>query len=124
MPYIWGLNKIQIFSIVRTINMYAIIEIGGHQYKVTENDVICVAKQDKSVDDKLNIDRVLLVSDDKGKVSVGSPVVDGAKVEATVLDHVKSEKLIVFKKKRRKGYQVRNGHRQHMTQIRIDKVSA
>lgn len=124
MPYIWGLNKIQIFSIVRTINMYAIIEIGGHQYKVAENDVICVAKQDKSVDDKLSIDRVLLVSDDKGKVSVGSPVVDGAKVEATVLDHVKSEKLIVFKKKRRKGYQVRNGHRQHMTQIRIDKVSA
>lgn len=104
--------------------MYAVIEIGGFQYKVAENDVICVQKQDKAVDDKLSIERVLLVSDDKGKVSVGTPVVDGAKVEATVVDHVRSDKVIVFKKKRRKGYQVRNGHRQNMTQIRIDKVSA
>lgn len=104
--------------------MYAIIEVGGHQYKVTENDVICVDKQNKEVEDKLTFDRVLLLSDDKGSISVGKPVVEGAKVEATVLDHVKSDKVIVFKKKRRKGYQVRNGHRQHMTQIRIDKVSA
>ncbi|HKJ46280.1 MAG TPA: 50S ribosomal protein L21 [Balneolales bacterium] len=104
--------------------MYAIIEIGGHQYKVAENDIVYVDRQDKSVDDKIKIDRILLVSDDKGKVNVGTPVVDGAKVEATVLDHVKAEKVIVFKKKRRKGYKVRNGHRQQLTQIRIDKVSA
>jgi large subunit ribosomal protein L21 len=104
--------------------MYAIIEIGGHQYKVAENDIVYVDRQDKSVDDKIKIDRILLVSDDKGKVNVGTPVVDGAKVEATVLDHVKADKVIVFKKKRRKGYKVRNGHRQQLTQIRIDKVSA
>ncbi|HKJ34679.1 MAG TPA: 50S ribosomal protein L21 [Balneolales bacterium] len=104
--------------------MFAIIEIGGHQYKVAENDVLYVDKQSNAVDDKISIDRILLVSDDKGKVNVGKPVVDGAKVEATVLDHVKADKVIVFKKKRRKGYRVKNGHRQPMTQIRIDKVSA
>lgn len=104
--------------------MYAIIEIGGHQYKVAENDVLYVDRQDNAVEDKITIDRILLVSDDKGKVSVGKPVVDGAKVEATVLDHVKADKVIVFKKKRRKGYRVRNGHREKLTQIRIDKVSA
>ena len=102
--------------------MYAIVEIGGHQYKVAENDLIYVDHLANDVDEKVDFDRILLVSDDK-KVHVGKPVVEGAKIQATVVDHVKADKLIVFKKKRRKGYQKRTGHRQKLTQIRIDKLT-
>lgn len=103
--------------------MYAIVEIGGHQYKVAQNDVVFVNKLAQKADEKIDIDRILMVNDGKGKVTVGKPVVDGAKVQATVLEQVKADKVIVFKKKRRKGYQKKNGHRQHMTKIQINKVS-
>ncbi|MEP2447130.1 50S ribosomal protein L21 [Balneola sp. EhC07] len=103
--------------------MYAIVEIGGHQYKVAENDVLFVDKQ--NVDsDSVTFDNVLLLKDDKGAVKVGKPVVDGASVTATILDTVKSDKVLVFKKKRRKGYQKLNGHRQVMSQIQIESISA
>ncbi|HKI44495.1 MAG TPA: 50S ribosomal protein L21 [Balneolales bacterium] len=102
--------------------MYAIVEIGGHQYKVAENDLIYVDHLANDVDEKVDFDRILLVNDDK-KVHVGKPVVEGAQIQATVVDHVKADKLIVFKKKRRKGYQKRTGHRQKLTQIRIDKLT-
>ncbi len=101
--------------------MYAIVKIGGHQYKVSENDTIFVNRL--SEDDKITLEDVLLVKDSKGKVKIGKPVVKGAKVEATVLEHLKSDKVIVFKKKRRKGYQVKRGHRQPITQLQIDKIS-
>lgn len=103
--------------------MYAIVEIGGHQYKVAENDVLFVDKQNAE-DDKLTFDKVLLIKDENGNINVGTPVVEGAEVSATILDTVKADKVLVFKKKRRKGYQKLNGHRQVMSQIQIEGISA
>ncbi len=102
--------------------MYAVVKIGGHQYRVSEGDVLFVDKQSDETDQKLTFEEVLLTNDD-GKVTVGQPVVEGAAVEATLLDNVKSDKVIVFKKKRRKGYQVKRGHRQPMSQIEINSIS-
>lgn len=103
--------------------MYAIVEIGGHQYKVAENDVLFVDKQNAD-SEQLTFDKVLLIKDAKGNVTVGTPVVEGAEVSATILDTVKADKVLVFKKKRRKGYQKLNGHRQVMSQIKIEGISA
>jgi large subunit ribosomal protein L21 len=102
--------------------MFAVIEIGGHQYKVVENDTLFVDRQANEADDKLTFDRVLLVNNGK-TISVGTPVVENASIEASVVRNLKADKIIVFKKKRRKGYQKRNGHRQHLTEIKIDKIS-
>lgn len=102
--------------------MYAVVQIGGHQYKVAENDVIFVNRLN-SEEEKISFDNVLLVKDAKGKVKVGKPSVKGAKVEATVVDHLKADKVIIFKKKRRKGYQRKRGHRQAITQLHIEKIS-
>lgn len=102
--------------------MYAIVEIGGHQYKVAENDVLFVDKQNAE-GEKLTFDRVLLIKDDNGNVQVGTPVVNGAEVTAKVINVIKSDKVLVFKKKRRKGYQKLNGHRQLMSQIEIEGIS-
>ncbi len=104
-------------------SMYAVIEIGGHQYKVSENDTLFVNRLKAEEDEKISIDRVLLLKDDKGKVKVGKPVVKGAKVEAKVVDHLKDDKVIVFKKKRRKGYRVKRGHRQPLTRLQVEKIS-
>lgn len=101
--------------------MYAIVEIGGHQYKVAENDTLFVDKQNVE-GNKLSFDRVLLVKEDNG-VKIGSPVVEGAEITATLLDTIKADKVLVFKKKRRKGYQKLNGHRQVMSQIQIDSIT-
>lgn len=101
--------------------MYAIVEIGGHQYKVAEKDVLFVDKQNVEGKD-LSFDRVLLVKDESG-VKVGTPVVEGAEVTATILETVKADKVLVFKKKRRKGYQKLNGHRQVMSQIQIEGIT-
>ena len=101
--------------------MYAIVEIGGHQYKVSENDTLFVDKQNVE-GNTLNFERVLLVKEDSG-VKIGTPVVVGAEVTATLLDTVKADKVLVFKKKRRKGYQKLNGHRQVMSQIKIDSIT-
>lgn len=102
--------------------MYAIVEIGGHQYKVAEQDVLFVDKQNAE-GDELTFDRVLLVKGEGGDVQVGTPVVEGASVTAKLLDTVKSDKVLVFKKKRRKGYQTLNGHRQVKSQIQIESIS-
>ena len=101
--------------------MYAIVEIGGHQYKVAENDTLFVDKQNVE-GNKLSFDRVLLVKEDNG-VKIGTPVVEGTEITATLLDTVKADKVLVFKKKRRKGYQKLNGHRQVMSQIQIDSIT-
>lgn len=102
--------------------MYAIVEIAGKQYKVEENKFLYVDKLNAEVESSLDFDKVLLV--DNGSVTVGTPSVSGAKVSAKVLDQVKSDKVIVFKKKRRKGYQKKNGHRQEYTKVLIEKISA
>jgi len=103
--------------------MYAIVEIGGQQLKVEEKAKIYVNLIDAVEGTKVEFDRVLLI-DNEGAVKVGQPVVEGAKITATVLTHVKGEKELVFKKKRRKTYQVMNGHRQQYTQIEIGKIKA
>ena len=102
--------------------MYASVEIAGKQFKVAEGDRLYVPRLKDDVGADVTFDRVLLTSGDSG-VSVGAPTVAGASVSATVLDHVKGDKIIVFKKKRRKGYRVKNGHRQPYTQIEIGGLS-
>lgn len=103
--------------------MYAIVEIGGQQFKVEKDAKVFVNLMEAEIDSTVDFDRVLLVDND-GKVKVGQPVVNGAKVSAKVLAHVKGDKVTVFKKKRRKGYQVSNGHRQQFTQIQIENITA
>ena len=103
--------------------MYAIVEIAGKQYKVQENDFLYIPRQKAEEESKLSFENVLLVADGE-KVKVGQPLVKGASVEATVIAQVKADKVIVFKKKRRKRYRVKRGHRQPYTQVKIDSVSA
>ena len=103
--------------------MYAIVEIAGQQFKVQKDQKIFVHQLADKAGSKVEFDKVLLVDND-GKVNVGAPAVEGAKVTAKVVSHVKGDKVLVFKKKRRKGYQKQNGHRQAFTQIKIESISA
>tara|TARA_B100000674_G_scaffold350660_1_gene294014 strand:- start:161 stop:508 length:348 start_codon:yes stop_codon:yes gene_type:complete len=98
--------------------MYAIVEIAGQQFKVQKDQKVYVHRLDAEAGSKIDFDKVLLI-EDKGKVNVGAPAVAGAKVTAEVLNHVKGDKVIVFKKKRRKGYKKKNGHRQAFTELSI-----
>jgi len=98
--------------------MYAIVEIAGQQFKVEEGKKIFVHRLKAENGNKVEFDQVLLI-EDNGKVTVGEPVIKDAVVEAKVLEHLKGDKVIVFKKKRRKGYRVKNGHRQYFTQVEI-----
>lgn len=101
--------------------MYAIVDIAGHQYKVQKDQRIYVHRLETKEGGKVEFDRVLLI-DNNGKVNVGAPAIEGATVKATVLQHLKGDKVIVFKKKRRKGYQKSNGHRQYLSQILIEGI--
>ena len=101
--------------------MYAIVEIEGQQFKVQKDQQIFVHRLEGKEGDKLSFDRVLL-SEDGGKITVGAPVISGMTVKATILEHLKGDKVIVFKKKRRKGYRVKNGHRQYLTSIKIESI--
>lgn len=102
--------------------MYAIIRTGGKQYQVAAGDTLRVEKLQGEVGDTVQIDDVLLVADGEN-VKVGQPVVDGAKVIAKIAEHGKAKKIMVFKKKRRKGYQVKNGHRQQFTALTIEEIA-
>ncbi|MEM6516856.1 MAG: 50S ribosomal protein L21 [Bacteroidota bacterium] len=103
--------------------MYAIVEIAGHQFKVEKDQKVFVnrlaAEEGKSID----FDRVLLIGDGD-KTTLGAPAIDGAQISAKVLRHLKGDKVIVFKKKRRKGYRVKNGHRQALSEILIETIAA
>ena len=101
--------------------MFAIVNIAGQQMKVTENQSVIVHRLEANEGDKVEFDQVLMI-ENNGKTQVGNPVVNGAKISATVLSHLKGDKVIVFKKKRRKGYQKSNGHRQSFTQIQINGI--
>jgi large subunit ribosomal protein L21 len=101
--------------------MYAIVNIAGQQYKVEKEQKIFVHRLDGKEGDAMNFDEVLLIDNDKNVV-VGDPTVKGARITGKVLSHPKSDKVQVFKKKRRKGYKVRNGHRQYMTEIEIQEI--
>lgn len=103
--------------------MYAIVEIAGQQFKVEKGRKLYVNRLKGDEGSSLSLDKILLTDND-GQVKVGSPAVKGATVTATILKHLKDDKVIVFKKKRRKGYQVKNGHRQYLTQIQIEEINA
>ena len=103
--------------------MYAIVEIAGQQFKVEKDQQIFVHQLEGKAGDKVEFSNVLLI-DDGGKIAVGAPAVEGAKVTAKIVEHAKGDKVIVFKKKRRKGYAVKNGHRQRFTKIAIDGITA
>jgi large subunit ribosomal protein L21 len=102
--------------------MYAIVEIAGQQFKVEEGKKIFVHRLDVEDGKKIEFDQVLLLDED-GKVSVGEPTVKDATVQAQVIDKVRGEKVIIFKKKRKKGYRVKNGHRQNFTQVEIISIN-
>lgn len=101
--------------------MYAIVDIAGQQFKVEKEQEIFVHRLEAAEGDSVTFEKVLLV-DNAGKVKVGAPNVDGASVSAKIISHMKGEKVLVFKKKRRKGYQKCNGHRQYMTKIQIENI--
>lgn len=101
--------------------MYAIVEIAGQQFKVAKDQKVFVHRLEGKEGSKVTFDKVLLLDD--GKVTIGAPVIENAEVSAKILGHLKGDKVIVFKKKRRKGYKVKNGHRQFLTEIQIDGIS-
>lgn len=102
--------------------MYAIVDIAGQQFRVEKDQKIFVHQLEGDAGTKVEFDNVLLV-DNNGKISVGTPKVEGAKVSATILEHAKGDKVMVFKKKRRKGYQKENGHRQCFSHIQIEGIA-
>ena len=102
--------------------MYAVVEIGGHQHKVAKGDVIYVNRLATEENKSVTLDRVLMLG---GKeVKIGTPVVQDATVKAKVVSHLRDDKIIVFKKKRRKGYRKKQGHRQDLTQLQIETISS
>ena len=103
--------------------MYAIVEMAGQQFKVTKDQKVFVHRLDSNEGDAVIFDNVLLI-DDNGAITIGAPAIDGASVQAKVLRHLKGDKVIIFKKKRRKGYKVKNGHRQSFTEILVEEILA
>ncbi len=102
--------------------MYAIVEMAGQQFKVAKDQKVFVHRLPGKEGDKVTFDKVLLLDD--GKVTIGAPAISGAAVTAKILSHLKGDKVIVFKKKRRKGYRVKNGHRQAFTEIQVMSIAA
>jgi large subunit ribosomal protein L21 len=103
--------------------MYAIVEIAGQQFKVEEGKKIFVHRMDAAEGENVEFEKVLLLDND-GVVSIGEPVIENTVVEGTVISHVRGDKVIIFKKKRRKGYQKRSGHRQDFTHVEITSIGA
>lgn len=101
--------------------MYAIVDIAGQQFKVKKDQKIFVHRLEGEAGDQVDFDRVLLIDNDSN-VAVGAPLIQGAMVSAKILEHLKGDKVIIFKKRRRKGYRVKNGHRQYLTQILIEDI--
>jgi large subunit ribosomal protein L21 len=101
--------------------MYAIVEIAGQQFKVEKDQKVFVNRLEGKEGSKVTFDNILLL-DNAGKIALGDPSLKGASVEAKILKHLKDDKVIVFKKKRRKGYKVKNGHRQLLTEIMIENI--
>lgn len=103
------------------ILMYAVVEIGGQQFKVAKDDEILAPKISGEVGNTVELDRVMLIADDSG-LKVGDPILQGAQVKASIVNFERGEKVIVFKKKRRKRYKVKKGHRQDYTRLKIDDI--
>ena len=103
--------------------MYAIVEMAGQQFKVAKDQKVFVHRLDSNEGDAVIFDNVLLI-DDNGAITIGAPAIDGASVQAKVLRHLKGDKVIIFKKKRRKGYKVKNCHRQSFKEILVEEILA
>ena len=101
--------------------MYAIVAISGKQYRVTKGDIIKVSSQDWKIGDQVKFDRILLMGNGEN-IEIGTPTVAGASVTAEILEHNRDKKLLIYKKKRRKGYQRKNGHRQGYTLLKVNKL--
>ena len=103
--------------------MFAVVDIAGKQFKVEKDQYLYAPRMEAKEGTAVHFDKVLLI-DDKGSVQVGTPLIKGAKISGKVMEHVKDGKVIVFKKKRRKGYAVKNGHRQQFTKVKIESIKA
>jgi len=103
--------------------MYAIVDIAGQQFKVQKDQELFVHRLNGEKGEKVDFENVLLL-ENKGKINVGNPKIEGAKVSVKILEHLKADKIIVFKKKRRKNYQKSNGHRQYLTKVVVEKITA
>ena len=103
--------------------MYAIVEIAGKQFKVEQNKYIYTHRLNDDAGSAITFDKVMLI-DNSGKISVGLPNIKGASVTGKVMEHLRDEKVIVFKKKRRKGYKRKNGHRQYLSKVLIESINA
>ena len=101
--------------------MYAIVEIAGQQFKVEKGQEIYVHRLENPEGDKVRFDSVMMI-DNNGKLNIGTPVISGAQVTATIMEHMKGDKVLIFHKKRRKGYQKLNGHREYLSLIKIDEI--
>ncbi len=104
--------------------MFAIIETGGKQYRVTPNEKIIIEKLVGEAGTKVTIDKVLMVKSEQGEVTIGSPVINGAKVEAEIVKTFKNDKVLIFKKRRRQNSRRKQGHRQQQTQLKILSIKA
>ena len=122
-PHFHEVNANKQVLIRKTNSMYAIVEIAGQQFKVAKDQKVYVHRLQAEEGSKVTFDNVLLL-DNNGSVTIGAPAIEGASVTAQVLGHLKGDKVIVFKKKRRKGYQKKNGHRQYLSEIRIESIAA
>lgn len=116
-------NIFCIFAVPKKTDMYAIVDIAGQQFKVEKDSRLYVHRLQAEEGSTVEFNKVLLVDKD-GKVTIGAPEIADAKVTAKVLSHLKGDKVVVFKKKRRKGYKVKNGHRQCFTSIQIEDIKA
>ena len=103
--------------------MNAIVNILGKQFRVSKGDIFKINRQEWKIGDKVKINDILL-TDNKGKISVGNPIVNGASITVKILEHSREKKILIYKKKRRKGYQRKNGHRQGITLLEVVKVDA
>ena len=102
--------------------MFAVVKTGGKQYKVKENDIILVEKLENKKGDSINLNQILLLSNDEKKIQIGTPLLKGVSVKAKILEQKKQKKILVFKKKRRKNYKKKIGHRQNVTVLKILKI--
>ncbi len=101
--------------------MYAIIEVGNQQFKVAKDDIILTSKIAGEVGNSVELDRVILIAD-KDTVKVGNPTIEGAQVKASIVNFTRGDKVVIFKKKRKKGYRVKKGHRQDLTRLKIEDI--
>ncbi len=114
-------RKIVVLRLNYLRGMYAIVKINGFQYKVSANQYVYVNRIHQTEGSNITLNEVMLV--DNGSVQVGKPYLNGVTVSATILNHLKGDKVIVFKKKRRKGYKVKKGHRQYLTKLQINSIN-